>query len=461
MKISFWIKIKNNWQPLILGVFSFVTRFLFLSHPAEAVFDETAFGSFVKQYFTHQYYFDIHPPLGKLMIYFFAKFFGLSDYTSFSKIGQVASSQEFLILRFLPAFFGALFVLLIYYLILKIGLSKKAAFLGGLMVLCDNAILVQSKFILIDIFLLFFGFLSLCVVLCFNDSPQGSKKSYWFLVLASTFGCLSTSIKWTGLSFLALVFLFFIFDSFRKFNFKRVAINFFIIVIFPFTIYFSVFAVHFYLLTKPGTGDAFMSVAFQQNINHELDAPRINLWDEFLDLNQKMYFYNSTLKATHPYSSKWYQWPLDKRPIWYWSEQAGNKISNIFLIGNPIIWWSVLFSVLMSCGLLFFKFFRKKVSWIFYVLILGYFINILPFILVTRVAFLYHYFSSLIFGILILVYLYDIFIQPKKGFSAKIFYWVFIFLVVSCFLIISPVSYGIALPLNVSRFYNVLVNFFL
>jgi len=72
--------IKNNWQPIVLGILSFFTRFLFLSHPSEVVFDEVYFGSYVKNYFTHSYFYNDHPPLGKLIIYFFAKIFGLSNY---------------------------------------------------------------------------------------------------------------------------------------------------------------------------------------------------------------------------------------------------------------------------------------------------------------------------------------------------------------------------------------------
>ena len=136
-----------------------------------------------------------------------------------------------------------------------------------------------------------------------------------------------------------------------------------------------------------------------------------------------------------------------------------HKISNIFLIGNPVVWWAVIFSVLISCGLLFFKSFRKNLSWIFYVLILGYFANLLPFILIGRVTFLYHYLSSLIFGILILVFLCDKFMSGKKYFSN--FYWSFISLVFLAFIIISPISYGFPLPINISHFYNYFVNFFL
>ena len=441
--------IKNNWQPLFLGFLSFLTRFIFLGYPSKVVFDEIYFGSYVKEYFTHSYFYNDHPPLGKLIIYFFAKIFGLSNYADFNSIGQMINGSDGLILRFMPAFFGALFVLLIYYLILKIGLSKKAAFMGATLVLFDNAVLVQSKLILLDIFLLFFGFLSFYFLLWFKGSKQGSKKSYIFLALAVTSAGLSFSVKWTGLSFVGIVGVFFLMDVFKNFNIKRVFINFLIITILPFLIYFCIFAVHFSLLTKSGLGDAYMNQDFWH----------INISQKFFELNQKMYFYTSTLKATHPYSSKWYQWPLDKRPIWYWSQQSGDKISNIFLIGNPVVWWAVIFSVLISCGLLFFKSFRKNLSWIFYVLILGYFANLLPFILIGRVTFLYHYLSSLIFGILILVFLCDKFMSGKKYFSN--FYWSFISLVFLAFIIISPISYGFPLPINISHFYNYFVNFFL
>jgi len=194
--------LKNNWPPLVLAALSFLTRFLFLAHPPEQVFDEVYFQGFAKNYFSGQYYFDIHPPLGKLVIYFFAYLLGFRN--------QAASTADFFVLRFPAAFFGALFVLLVYYLILKMGLSKKAAFLGAALVLLDNAILVQSKLTLIDIFLLFFGFFSLYLLFWFKSAPQGSKKAYLFLALSATSAALSSSVKWTGLSFLAIVGLFFL-----------------------------------------------------------------------------------------------------------------------------------------------------------------------------------------------------------------------------------------------------------
>jgi dolichyl-phosphate-mannose-protein mannosyltransferase len=54
---------------LILTCLSFLTRFYRLAEPPAVVFDEVHFGKFVTWYFTGEYYFDIHPPLGKLILY--------------------------------------------------------------------------------------------------------------------------------------------------------------------------------------------------------------------------------------------------------------------------------------------------------------------------------------------------------------------------------------------------------
>ncbi len=53
------------WLLLAAGL---VTRFYALNYPASVVFDEYHFGKFTNGYVTGRYFFDIHPPLGKLII---------------------------------------------------------------------------------------------------------------------------------------------------------------------------------------------------------------------------------------------------------------------------------------------------------------------------------------------------------------------------------------------------------
>jgi len=53
---------------IILTILAIFTRFYKISEPAQVVFDEVHFGKFASYYLRHTYYFDVHPPLGKLML---------------------------------------------------------------------------------------------------------------------------------------------------------------------------------------------------------------------------------------------------------------------------------------------------------------------------------------------------------------------------------------------------------
>ena len=73
------------------------------------------------------------------------------------------------------------------------------------------------------------------------------------------------------------------------------------------------------------------------------------------------------------------------------------------------------------------------------ILLGGYFLNLLPFIGVKRVMFLYHYLTALIFAIMMLCYLVD-----KSKNSRKIFAGTVI-AAIAAFIFFAPLSYGLPL----------------
>lgn len=83
-------------------------------------------------------------------------------------------------------------------------------------------------------------------------------------------------------------------------------------------------------------------------------APRPYSFTDIVNLQQSMYQYHAHLTQTHPYASKWWQWPLDLRPILYYSswgkDQKGNLITAqvILSLPNPLILWFGLLAVLSS-----------------------------------------------------------------------------------------------------------------
>lgn len=400
----------KKWIVIGLLVLGFGTRFLFYGHPDEVVFDEVHFGKFISAYYTHEYYFDIHPPLGKLMIAGFGKLFDFNPEFSFPEIGHQFPDGGYKALRFLPTFASALLPLVFFFLAIELGLSRKSATLVALLIALENGILSQTRYILLDAFLLLFGCLTLLLYFCYRN-----HRRWHYLVLAGVFGGLAISIKWTGLTFLALPGLLEIYDAVRKRNVSNLAPGALFIAALPLVIYFSVFSLHFSLLGKSGSGDAFMTPEFRKTLQgsefeNDPSVKPASAIGKFIELNQEMYRSNQRLTATHPYSSQWYSWPFMLRPIFYWVHDH----ARIYFLGNPAIWWGSTAALVMALGLWMAGEIRNKR--LLAILLLGYFLNLLPFIGIKRVMFLYHYLGALLFAILIIGFLMDHLRASRKAY---------------------------------------------
>ena len=143
-----WRYTHTAWVLLALG---FVSRFCFLNWPREVVFDEVHFGKFIGAYISGHYFFDIHPPFGKLLIALVAYFGGYRTTQAFEVIGEpYGQDVDVFWLRAAPASFGALLVPLAFLLSRELGCSDAAALLVASMVLLDGALLVESRLLLTD-----------------------------------------------------------------------------------------------------------------------------------------------------------------------------------------------------------------------------------------------------------------------------------------------------------------------
>ncbi len=443
---------KNHLPILIILFLTFVVHFAFFGYPKETVFDEVHFGKFISGYFTGEYFFDIHPPLAKLLLAGVGYLTGFKPGFSFEKIGEVFPDSSYLWLRLLPILAGALLPVIIYYICRYLRFSKASSLAGALFIVFENSLLTQSRFILLDPFLLFFGFSSILAYLAFLD-----YKKIKFLVSAIILATLAGSVKWTGLTFLGLIGLIEIIRFIQDRNIKKLP-RFGLFLIAP-ILYFVIFSIHLKLLYKSGPGDAFMTAGFQADLvgnpnekNSELKRP--NLIQKVVELNKEMYRANSDLTATHPYSSRWHTWPFMVRPIYYWNEQIAPtaeseaKEARIYFIGNPFIWWlssiAILYVILEIIPALRTIRRDKLKDWLkdhgIQLSIGGfYLINLLPFIGIKRVMFLYHYMTGLVIAIIALAYLLN---QAK---NKKRIALIFVFISTILFIFFAPLSYGLPL----------------
>ncbi|MDQ0196674.1 glycosyltransferase family 39 protein [Paenibacillus wynnii] len=157
-----------------------------------------------------------------------------------------------------------------------------------------------------------------------------------------------------------------------------------------------------------------------------------------VDAQKNMYNYHSQLVATHPFASSWWQWPFMKRPVWFYSGGEGlpaGKVTSIVTMGNPLIWWAGIFAVL---GTLWLSIKRKDKS--LYMIWIAFFSQFVPWMLVPRETFLYHYFAMVPFLILSLVYMMKL--LDVKHPKARYIRYIFIGLAALLFIAFYPVLSG-------------------
>ncbi|MDQ6930753.1 MAG: phospholipid carrier-dependent glycosyltransferase, partial [Candidatus Eremiobacteraeota bacterium] len=129
-------------------------------------------------------------------------------------------------------------------------------------------------------------------------------------------------------------------------------------------------------------------------------AARAYTFSDVITMQKDMYMYHSTLKATHPYASAWWQWPLDLRPIaYYWKDsrppaQSGNQkaccVAEITSLPNPVILWFGLFAV-PFVGVLAYR--EKNKGYM--LLVTAYLLQWLPWMRSPRISFAYHFYVDI------------------------------------------------------------------
>ena len=139
------------------------------------------------------------------------------------------------------------------------------------------------------------------------------------------------------------------------------------------------------------------------------------LWDSayyriIWDNQASMLSYHSKLVAEHPYSSWWYQWIVDGRPILYYNNYSENMRSSFAAFGNPVVWWGGFIAMIIMA----FRVARRRDGKALFILI-GYLSQLLPWVAVTRIVFIYHYFPSTLFIVMALAHVFNRLIERGRG----------------------------------------------
>lgn len=182
-------------------------------------------------------------------------------------------------MRFFPAALGIALIPLAFLTLLALHLSHTSALLGALLVTFDNALITQSRLILLDSFLVFFtGLTTLFWVRFSNDDSEGRAftKPWWINLLCTglSLGAV-VSCKWVGLFTIAMIGvgtlrqLWLLLGNLKvtpRQYIRHFAARTLCLIVVPLTFYMLMFRIHFWILNESGDGDGFMSSEFQHTL---------------------------------------------------------------------------------------------------------------------------------------------------------------------------------------------------
>lgn len=309
----------------VLTVLAFITRFYKISYPDEVVFDEVHFGKvcsllvlrqelqlrsavpsellsdagyslqFASYYLQRTYFFDVHPPFGKLLFAFMGWLVGYDGHFLFENIGDsyITNRVPYIALRGMPATFGALTVSVVFLIMWESGYSLPACILSAGLLLLDNAHIGETRLILLDATLVLSMALS---VLCYirfyklRHDPFGRKWWKWLLLTGVSLSCV-ISTKYVGTFTFITIGIAVLIDLWNLLDINRhggalsmvrwgqhFLARLFALIIVPFFFYLFWFQVHFAVLTRSGPGDDFMTPEFQETLSdNPLSAQSIGI----------------------------------------------------------------------------------------------------------------------------------------------------------------------------------------
>ncbi|KAJ3238533.1 hypothetical protein HDU81_007629 [Chytriomyces hyalinus] len=272
----------NTWTVglVFVSLLAFLTRMYRIQDPGKVVFDEVHFGKFASFYLRGEYYFDVHPPLGKMLLAATAALAGYDGHYLFDEIGDdyVVNKVPFVSMRLFPALCGSLIIPFCFLTLKELGVSYVAALFGAFMLIFDNALIAQSRLILLDSMLLLFGVMSIYTWIKFYKTRMSPFSFQWWFWMSMTGVSLALTlgVKMVGLFTIAVVGIAVLIDLWRLLDidrglnmtqfYKHFAARALCLIVLPITLYLSFFYIHFALLPYSGPGDAFMTPKFQATL---------------------------------------------------------------------------------------------------------------------------------------------------------------------------------------------------
>jgi dolichyl-phosphate-mannose-protein mannosyltransferase len=358
---------------LILFFASLVLFLINIQFPAGHNFDEFHYVPSAKQFLAlseNQNW--EHPPLGKMIM----------------ATGIALWGDRPIGWRFMSTVFGSLTLIGMYALGLVLFESEQAALWVALITLCNQLLYVQSRIGMLDTFM--FGFLIWgLVAFCSTWTQKKTLRQQRSLLAFSgvMFG-LAMACKWFAIvpwaSCILMVAIVRVMQNWETFFAKPKESDWYQPQLWK-HVHFKEWVVLLVIIPCVSYFFTFIPLLLSGDTKHsplELFTMQYKMWDGQL-----------RVVNSHPYMSRWTDWPLLKRPIWYAFEKDPSDptaVRGVMLLGNPLMMWLGLVALFVNA----YHWIRDRDKTSFLILFF-YTIFIGSWILIPRkIAFYYYYYPA-------------------------------------------------------------------
>ena len=340
-----------------------------------------------------------HPPLGKIFISLGIRLFGMTPFGW----------------RIIGTLFGIIMIPLLYIFSKRMFGNTFVSIISAILFSSDFMHFAQTRIATIDVYITFFVMLMYYFMYKYVTEVIEKKKvskTYLTLFLSGISMGLGIACKWTGVYAGAGLAVILFIALILKHKTGEIDIGYAIKTICFCFIFFVLIPVIIYTVSY---------IPFLRSNNGELYDIIQNQIDMFA------YHGDTVVSSTHPFSSPWFEWLIDYRPIWYYSGRNGALSENISAFGNPLIWIAGLLAFIYC---LYDSIVNRSKNATF--LVISYLAQLLPWIFVERTTFIYHYFPCVPFLILMIAH----FIHKMCNKNANNKKWFIMFAIVSVLLFI-------------------------
>ena len=349
-----------------------------------------------------------HPPLGKLIISVGIRLFGMTPFGW----------------RCMGTLTGVLMLPVLYLFLKRLFGNTSVAACGTVIFAFDFMHYTQTRIATIDSYAVLFILMMYYFMYRFV-----TERKLWCLALSGISFGLGAASKWTciyaGAGLALLWLLHWIFRMKKEGDFRALGKN----ILFCLLFFVAIPGVIYYMSYYP-----YGRAIGLEGVSMYFDPSYAKLvWNNQVG----MLTYHVGVDATHPYSSRWYQWIFDARPILYYLDYgpAGTK-SAIAAFVSPLLCWGGLFAMVGMGYLAFWKR-DQKAGFI----LIGYLAQLVPWMFVGRITFEYHYFACTVFLTLAVCYALDVIRRHRPG-GIKMLY-AFTGISVGLFVLFLPVLSGL------------------